>query len=134
RVRKRKRLWIGAGSLAVAIILVSVMLVLRWQQNRRLQQIRSMAVLPLENLSGDPTQEYFADGITDELITEVAHLHPLRVISRTSVMRYKGTRKPLPEIARELGVDAVLEGSVTRSGSQLRVTAQLIEARTDTHL
>jgi TolB-like protein/DNA-binding winged helix-turn-helix (wHTH) protein/Tfp pilus assembly protein PilF len=111
-----------------------VMLVLRWQQNRRLQQIRTMAVLPLENLSGDPTQEYFADGITDELITEVAHLHPLRVISRTSVMRYKGTRKPLPEIARELGVDAVLEGSVTRSGSQVRVTAQLIEARTDTHL
>jgi len=111
-----------------------VMLVLRWQQNRRLQQIRTMAVLPLENLSGDPAQEYFADGITDELITEVAHLHPLRVISRTSVMRYKGTRKPLPEIARELGVDAVLEGSVTRSGSQVRVTAQLIEARTDTHL
>lgn len=111
-----------------------VMLVLRWQQDRHLQQIRTMAVLPLENLSGDPTQEYFADGITDELITEVAHLHPLRVISRTSVMRYKGTRKPLPEIARELGVDAVLEGSVTRSGSQVRVTAQLIEARTDTHL
>ncbi len=124
-------------TVAALLILAGVgmaMLVLRWQQNRRLQQIRTMAVLPLENLSGDPTQEYFADGITDELITEVAHLHPLRVISRTSVMRYKGTRKPLPEIARELGVDAVLEGSVTRSGSQVRITAQLIEARTDTHL
>ena len=124
-------------TLAALLILAGigmVMLVLRWQQNRLLQQIRTMAVLPLENLSGDPTQEYFADGITDELITEVAHLHPLRVISRTSVMRYKGTRKPLPDIARELGVEAVLEGSVTRSGSQVRVTAQLIEARTDTHL
>jgi TolB-like protein/Tfp pilus assembly protein PilF len=99
-----------------------------------LTQVHSIAVLPLENLSGDPKQEFFADGITDELITEVAHLRPLRVISRTSVMRYKGTRKPLPEIARELDVDAVLEGSVLRSGPQVRVTAQLIAARTDTHL
>ena len=132
--RKSRTAYLTFAALLILAGVGTVMLVLRWQQNRRLQQIRTMAVLPLENLSGDPTQEYFVDGITDELITEVAHLHPLRVISRTSVMRYKGTRKPLPEIARELAVDAVLEGSVTRSGSQVRVTAQLIEARTDTHL
>jgi TolB-like protein/DNA-binding winged helix-turn-helix (wHTH) protein/Tfp pilus assembly protein PilF len=132
--RKSRTAYLTFAALLILAGVGTVMLVLRWQQNRRLQQIRSMAVLPLENLSGDPMQEYFADGITDELITEVARLHPLRVISRTSVMRYKGTRKPLPEIARELGVDAVLEGSVMRSDSQVRVTAQLIEARTDTHL
>jgi len=131
---KRRTFYLIFAVLVILAVAATVILLLRWQQNRRLQQIRTLAVLPLENLSGDPTQEYFADGITDELITEVAHLHPLRVISRTSVMRYKGTRKPLPEIARELGVDAVLEGSITRSDSQVRVTAQLIEARTDTHL
>jgi len=90
--------------------------------------------LPLENLSGDPSQEFFTEGITDELITEIAHLHPLRVISRTSVLGYKGTSKSLPQIARELGVDAVLEGSVLRSGQQVRITAQLIDARIDAHL
>jgi TolB-like protein/DNA-binding winged helix-turn-helix (wHTH) protein len=100
--------------------------------------LRSLAVLPLENLSGDAAQEYFADGITDELITEMAQLKPLRVISKTSVMRYKGayrgTRKSLPEIASELGVDAVLEGSVMRSAERVRITVQLIEARNDAHL
>ena len=96
--------------------------------------IRSLAVLPLENLSGDPSQEYFAEGTTEELITQLAQIQALKVISRTSVMRYKGTQKPLREIARELGVDAVVEGSVLRSGQKVRVTAQLIQASTDRHL
>jgi TolB-like protein/DNA-binding winged helix-turn-helix (wHTH) protein/Flp pilus assembly protein TadD len=96
--------------------------------------IRSLAVLPLENLSGDASQNYFADGMTDELITDLAQISALRVISRTSVMVYKGARKPLPQIARELNVDAVVEGSVLRSGDQVRITAQLIEASTDKHL
>ncbi|MGD0271671.1 MAG: tetratricopeptide repeat protein [Candidatus Sulfotelmatobacter sp.] len=97
-------------------------------------RIRSLAVLPLENLSGDASQNYFADGMTDELITDLAQISALRVISRTSVMAYKGARKPLPQIARELNVDAVIEGSVLRSGDQVRITAQLIDASTDKHL
>src|SRR5579864_3911984 len=96
--------------------------------------IRSLAVLPLENLSGDASQSYFADGMTDELITDLAQISALRVISRTSVMVYKGARKPLPQIAHELNVDAVVEGTVLRSGDQVRITAQLIEASTDKHL
>ena len=96
--------------------------------------IRSIAVLPLENLSGDASQNYFADGMTDELITDLAQISALRVISRTSVMVYKGARKPLPQIAHELNVDAVVEGTVLRSGDQVRITAQLIEASTDKHL
>ena len=96
--------------------------------------IRSIAVLPLDNLSGDASQNYFADGMTDELITDLAQISALRVISRTSVMVYKGARKPLPQIARELNVDAVVEGTVLHSGDQVRITAQLIEASTDKHL
>src|ERR1039458_1645906 len=96
--------------------------------------IESIAVLPLANLSGDPEQEYFADGLTDALITDLGQISSLRVISRTSVMQYKGTRKPLPEIARELNVDAAVEGTVLRSGSRVRITAQLLQARTDRHL
>lgn len=96
--------------------------------------IRSLAVLPLENLSGDPAQEYFADGMTETLIGDLGRLRALRVISRTSVMRYKGVRRSLPEIAAELGVDALLEGSVMREGARVRVTAQLIDGRTDHHL
>jgi TolB-like protein/DNA-binding winged helix-turn-helix (wHTH) protein/Tfp pilus assembly protein PilF len=96
--------------------------------------IRSLAVLPLDNLSGEASQNYFADGMTDELITDLAQISALRVISRTSVMVYKGARKPLPQIARELNVDAVVEGTVLRSGNQVRITAQLIEAATDKHL
>jgi TolB-like protein/Tfp pilus assembly protein PilF len=93
-----------------------------------------LAVLPLDNLSGDPTQDYFADGMTDELITDLAQIRALRVISRTSVMGYKGVRKSLPEIARELNVDAVVEGTVLRSGDEVRITAQLIQAPADKHL
>src|SRR5215831_585072 len=96
--------------------------------------IRSIAVLPLENLSGDPAQEFFADGMTDALVTELAQISSLRVISRTSVMRYKGTRKPLPDIARELNVDGIVTGAVVRSGERVRVDAQLIQATTDRHL
>ncbi|MGC1421876.1 MAG: winged helix-turn-helix domain-containing protein [Terracidiphilus sp.] len=96
--------------------------------------IGSIAVLPLQNLSGDPGQEYFADGMTDELITELARIPNLRVVSRTSVMANKGSRLPLPEIARQLGVDAIVEGSIVRSGDRIRITAQLIDARTDRHL
>jgi TolB-like protein/Tfp pilus assembly protein PilF len=93
-----------------------------------------LAVLPLENLSGDPSQEYFSDGMTDELITELGQIGELRVISRTSVMAYKGARKPLPQIARELNVDAAVEGTVLRSGNSVRITAQLILASNDKHL
>jgi len=96
--------------------------------------ITSLAVLPLQNLSNDPTQEYFVDGMTDSLITELARVRSLSVISRTSVMPYKGTRKPLPQIARELDVDAVVEGTVLRSGDRMRITAQLVDGATDRHL
>src|SRR5690348_13380848 len=96
--------------------------------------IRSIAVLPLEKLTGDSSQEYFADGMTDALITDLAKIQSLRVISRTSVMRYKEPHKPLAEIARELNVDGVVEGSVARSGNRLRITAQLIEVANDRHV
>lgn len=97
-------------------------------------QIRSIAVLPLANLSGDASQDYFADGMTDELITDLAQIRSLRVISRTSVMRYKGSNKSLPQIARELGVDGIVEGAVDREGDRVRITAQLIRAADDRHL
>jgi eukaryotic-like serine/threonine-protein kinase len=96
--------------------------------------IHSLAVLPLENLSGDPQQQYFADGMTEELTTELSQVSSLRVVSRTSAMRYKGTQKSVPEIARELNVDAVVEGSVEREGDRVRITAQLVQGPTDTHL
>ncbi len=96
--------------------------------------IESLAVLPLENVSGDPAQDYLADGMTDALTTDLAQIKKLRVISRTSAMRYKKVSKPLPEIARELSVDAVVEGTVMRSGNRVRVSAQLIHAPTDRHL
>jgi TolB-like protein/DNA-binding winged helix-turn-helix (wHTH) protein/Tfp pilus assembly protein PilF len=102
--------------------------------SRLLPSIRSLAVLPLENLSSDASQEYFSDGMTDELITELGQISELRVISRTSAMTYKGVRKPLPQIARELNVDAVVEGTVLRSGNRVRITAQLIRASADKHL
>jgi TolB-like protein/DNA-binding winged helix-turn-helix (wHTH) protein/Flp pilus assembly protein TadD len=96
--------------------------------------VRSLAVLPLENLSGDPSQEYFADGITEELIGRLAKIRGLRVISRTSAMHFKNTRLSIPEIARTLGVDALIEGSVIRDGSEIRVHAQLIRGATDEHI
>jgi TolB-like protein/DNA-binding winged helix-turn-helix (wHTH) protein/Tfp pilus assembly protein PilF len=105
----------------------------RWMRERN-SQIRSLAVLPLQNLSGDPAQEYFVDGMTDALITELSRIGTLRVISRTSAMHYKGTKQGLPEIAQELNVDGVVEGSVIRSGNRVRIAVQLIYAGTDQHL
>jgi TolB-like protein/DNA-binding winged helix-turn-helix (wHTH) protein/Tfp pilus assembly protein PilF len=99
-----------------------------------LPTIHSIAVLPFDNLTGDASQEYFVDGMTDALTTELAQVKALRVISRTSAMQYKGAKRPLKEIARELNVDAVVEGTVRRSGGQVWITAQLIEAATDQHL
>jgi TolB-like protein len=96
--------------------------------------IHSLAVLPLQNLSADPAQEYFSDGMTDALITDLAQTSSLRVISRTSSMQYKETKKSLPEIARELNVDGIIEGTVQRSGDRVRITAQLIYAPSDKHL
>jgi|HubBroStandDraft_2_1064218.scaffolds.fasta_scaffold01699_3 serine/threonine protein kinase/tetratricopeptide (TPR) repeat protein len=96
--------------------------------------IHSLAVLPLENLSGDAQQQYFADGMTEELTTALSQVSALRVVSRTSAMRYKGTQKSVPQIARELNVDAVVEGSVEREGDRVRITAQLIQGPSDTHL
>jgi TolB-like protein/tetratricopeptide (TPR) repeat protein len=97
-------------------------------------RIASLAVIPLENLSRDPEQEYFADGMTDELITDLAKMGGARVTSRTSVMRYKGTKKSVQEIGRELNVDAIVEGTVMRVGNRARITAQLIQVSTDMHL
>ncbi len=95
---------------------------------------KRLAVLPLENLTGDPEQEYFVDGMHEEVIATLAKISALAVTSRTSVRQYKELRKPLPEIARELGVDTIVEGTVRRSGNQVRITVQLIEAATDKHL
>jgi len=125
--------WKRSGLTLLLVLGISTVWMLR-PKNGPALVIRSLAVLPLENLSHDPTQDYFADGMTDELITELGQISELRVISRTSAMAYKGARKPLPQIARELNVDAVIEGTVLRSGDQVRITAQLIEALADKHL
>src|SRR6201993_4101959 len=121
-----------AATLGLGLSIAAILLILYWV--RRPTGIRSLAVLPLDNFSGDASQDYFADGMTDELITDLAQIRALRVVSRTSVMMYKGTRKPLAEIARALNVDAVVEGSVLRSGDQVRITAQLIQVPADKHL
>jgi TolB-like protein/DNA-binding winged helix-turn-helix (wHTH) protein/Tfp pilus assembly protein PilF len=101
---------------------------------RQIGSIHSIAVIPLANLSGDPAQDYFADGMTDELITMLARNTSLRVVSRTSAMQYKGVQRPMRDIARELGVDGILEGSVERSGNRVHMTVQLIYAPSDTHV
>jgi TolB-like protein/DNA-binding winged helix-turn-helix (wHTH) protein/Tfp pilus assembly protein PilF len=123
--------WTMAG---VALALVSAVGWIMLARGSGSTTVRSLAVLPLDSLSSDPSQEYFADGMTDQLITTLGQISALRVISRTSVMPYKHTRKPLPQIARELNVDAVVEGTVIRSGAQVRITAQLIDAVADRHL
>jgi TolB-like protein/Tfp pilus assembly protein PilF len=119
----------------VAVLLLAVAAL--WLLNgpvAELAPIRSIAVLPLANLSGDPEQEYFSDGMTEALISNLAKIGALRVISRTSTMHYKDTRKTLPEIAQELNVDAIVEGSVLRDGDRVRITAQLIDGASDQHL
>lgn len=126
---------LSGGALLVAIFLgLDIGGARQWLRRQSNPSMRSLAVLPLENLSGDPAQEYFADGMTDELITNLAQFGTLRVISRTSVMQYKGTKKLLPQIARDLRVDAVVEGSVMRSGQRVRIAAQLVDASNDQHL
>jgi TolB-like protein/DNA-binding winged helix-turn-helix (wHTH) protein len=130
---RSNRRWTAAA--AVAAILLAVMAV--WadrSHNPSAPRLRSIAVLPLRNLSGDSGQEYFADGMTDELITDLAQIDSLKVVSQTSVMPFKQTKKSLPEIANELGVDAIVEGSVLQSNGNVRVTAQLLDARRDRHL
>src|SRR6266542_591432 len=121
------------------VALLAIGLLLWWRPPRPTAgggeaRFSSLAVLPLQNLSHDPEQEYFSDGMTEALISRLAQVGALRVISRTSAMLYKGTKKPLRQIARELNVDGIIEGSVMRSGERVRVTAQLIDARKDEHL
>src|SRR5580658_6009073 len=131
----KRRLWLTPGVITVlALVLILAAALAVWllrSHSPAPTGIRSLVVLPLDNLSGEASQDYFADGMTDELITDLAQISALRVISRTSAMVYKGARKPLPQIARELNVDAVVEGTVLRSGDQVRITAQLIQASTD---
>ena len=106
----------------------------KWRRSAPNRKISSLAVLPLRNLSGDSDQEYFSEGVTDELITDLAKTTRLRVISHTSVERYKNPTETLPQIARELGVDAIVEGTIMRAGTRVRITAQLIDARRDQHI
>jgi TolB-like protein/DNA-binding winged helix-turn-helix (wHTH) protein/Flp pilus assembly protein TadD len=130
------RAWKRSGFallVGLGIFMVSMAWTLRQRSHPPLV-IRSLAVLPLENLSGDASQDYFSDGMTDQLITELGQISELRVISRTSVMTYKGAHKSLPQIARDLNVDSVVEGTVLRSGNKVRITAQLILAAADKHL
>jgi TolB-like protein/DNA-binding winged helix-turn-helix (wHTH) protein/tetratricopeptide (TPR) repeat protein len=130
------KFWLAAAAAGIA---AAVILALYFGREWRFgssaaMKIRSLAVLPLDNLSGDPSQEYFADGMTDALTTYLAQMHGIRVISRTSAMHYKGSKKALPEIAKELGVDAVVEGSASRSNGVVHVNAQLIYAPGDSHI
>ena len=129
----RARRWLALAGLAVLAVVGTIYIFRPVATTARLA-ITSLAVLPLNNLSGDPTQDYFADGMTEALIGNLAPISALRVVSRTSVMRFKGTRTSLPEIARELKVDAVIEGSVQRMHDRVRISVQLIHAPTDTHL
>src|SRR5712692_11720364 len=132
-----RRAWVSALGVAALIAAVFAFNIVGIRSRifpRGVPQIHSIVVLPLENLSGDTNQEYFADGMTDALITDLAQISSLRVISRTSAMHYKGSHQPLPDIARALDVDAVVEGTISRSGNRVRITAQLLAARTDRHL
>jgi len=139
-----RRLQRVAAAIAVGLIsgalLIAVFLGLNiagsrdWLRRQSNRPVHSLAVLPLENLPADPAQDYFADGMTDALIANLAQIGNLRVISRTSAMQYKATKKPLSQIARELNVEAVLEGSVLRSENRVRITAELVDANSDTHL
>lgn len=133
-----KKKFVYMAVAAVVIIFLSIWLLPLFESGDRVLEasgeIRSIAVLPLDNLTNDPDQEYFSDGMTEALIADIAKIRSLKVISRTSVMRYKGTEKSLPEIAKELNVDAILEGSVMHAEGDVRITVQLIRAATDEHL
>src|SRR6266568_9279789 len=127
--------------LGTAVLIFLALLIVAWSRgwlNRSFVRtstvtVQSVAVLPLDNLSGDQEQDFFADGMTDELITMLAKTSSLRVVSRTSVMQYKGVHRPLREIAQELGVEGIVEGSVERSAGRVHMTVQLLQARTDAH-
>jgi TolB-like protein/DNA-binding winged helix-turn-helix (wHTH) protein/Flp pilus assembly protein TadD len=133
--RSSARLWVLLGAAAVLVLFAVTFVLSRGSGPKATMQpaIKSLAVLPLKNLSGDPTQEYLADGMTEELIGRLAAIHNLRVVSRTSAMHFKDTKLPVPEIARALQVDALVEGSVIREGNRIRVHAQLIRGATDEH-
>lgn len=127
---------LGLGVAALLLMLLGFLPAKIWWRrsgSSAAPQIRSLAVLPMQNLSSDPAQEYFSDGMTDALITDLAQISSLKVISRTSSMQYKQTKKSLPEIARELNVDGIVEGTVQRSGDRVRITAQLIQGSSDKH-
>jgi TolB-like protein/Tfp pilus assembly protein PilF len=130
----RSRRWLALAAVGVLGLLAVAYVISRSRTPNAAQpEIRSLAVLPLKNLSGDPAQEYLSDGMTDALIDRLSRIHNLRVISRTSVMRFKNPQLSVPEIARMLKVDAIVEGSVMRQGNRIRVTAQLIRGATDEH-
>jgi TolB-like protein/Tfp pilus assembly protein PilF len=137
QLRLRSLWFAGLAFAALLVMLVGFNVTGLWKRllgKPVAPRIQSIAVLPLENLTGDPAQEYFADGMTDALITDLARISSLRVVSRTSAMRYKGARKPLAELSQELNVDAIVEGSVVRSGNHVRISAQLIQAIPERHL
>jgi TolB-like protein/DNA-binding winged helix-turn-helix (wHTH) protein len=128
------RRWLVLAAVAVlALLTLAYVTIRRRTKDAVHSKINSLAVLPLKNLSGDPTQEYLADGMTESLIGRLSTIRGLRVISRTSVMVFRDTRISAPEIAKALNVDAIVEGSVIREGSRVRVHAQLIRAATDEH-
>src|SRR5262245_21780826 len=134
----RAHRWQLPAMLAAGIVIATVagsLVAWKWAAGRRAApRITALAVIPLENLSRDPDQQYFADGLTDALITDLAKIGGVRLTSRTSVMQYRGTKKSVKEIGRELNVDAIVEGTVTHAGSRVRITAQLIQVSTDMHL
>jgi TolB-like protein/Flp pilus assembly protein TadD len=131
---RRAHSWLAVAGVGLFGLLAIAYVVSRSRTGNAAQpKIRSLAVLPLKNLSGDPTQEYLGDGMTDALIDRLSRMHDLRVISRTSVMRFKNPQLSVPEIAKMLHVDAIVEGSVMRQGNRIRVTAQLIRGATDEH-
>ncbi|MGA7524697.1 MAG: winged helix-turn-helix domain-containing protein [Acidobacteriaceae bacterium] len=135
RVSPRIPLWIWIAAPLLLLAMAAAPFGLHaWRQRLAAAGIHSVAVLPLDNLSGDPAQDYFADGMTDELTTMLAKDSTLRIVSRTSVMQYKRAHRPLPEIARALNVDGIIEGSVARTGQHVHMTLQLIQANTDSHL
>jgi TolB-like protein len=147
RIARPRRQRLAAGRVVVVVVATAAILWVSWQRtppptapnvertsSGGAAAIHSLAVLPLENLSGDKEQEYFADGMTDALTTDLAQIGSLRVISRTSAMLFKGSKESLPQIGRDLKVDAVVEGTVTRGENRVRVTAQLVEASSDQHL
>jgi TolB-like protein/Tfp pilus assembly protein PilF len=147
RSARRRRQLVSAGLVVVVVVATAAVLWVAWRRappptapnvertsSETAAAIHSLAVLPLENLSGDKEQEYFADGMTDALTTDLAQIGSLRIISRTSAMHFKGSKETLPQIGRELNVDAVVEGAVMRGENRVRVTAQLVEASSDHHL